>query len=194
DNTIILFLSDNGASPERVGKKPGHHRTKYMRNGEEMKWILSPSDTVAPGGEDTYGFLGTGWAGAVNAPFRYWKAESYEGGTATPFVVHWPEGLKTKKGAVTAQFGTVMDVMPTILDITGASYPQQYNGHDIIPHSGHSLLPRLTGATSIEDQGVYWEHAGGRAGRNGDWKIVALRDQKWQLFNLKNDRTETQDL
>ncbi len=194
DNTIILFLSDNGASPERVGKKPGHHRTKYMRNGKEIKWILSEQDTIAPGAEDTYGFLGPGWAGALNAPFRYWKAESYEGGTATPFIVYWPEGLKTKKGAITNQFGTVMDIMPTILDITGTSYPDNFQGNKIIPHSGHSLLPIFKGEKSIEHRGVYWEHRDGKASREGNWKISALKNQKWQLFNLKNDRTETQDL
>lgn len=194
DNTIIMFLSDNGASPERAGKKPGHHRTKYLRSGEETNWIINPSHTLPPGPENTYAFLGRRWAGAVNAPFRYWKAESYQGGTCTPLVVHWPAGLKTTPGTITHQFGHVMDIMPTVLEITGLTYPARYNGHTIIPHSGKSLLPILKGEERTPHDAIFWEHAGGKAVRKGDWKLAALHNSDWELFNMKNDRTETNNL
>lgn len=194
DNTLIMFLSDNGASPERRDKKPGHHRTKYMRNGEKINWITNEKDTITPGPENTYGFLGENWASAVNAPFRYWKAESYEGGTCTPFIVHWPAGLKAAPGSITKQFGHVMDVMPTVLEITGIKYPKEYKGNKIIAHSGKSLLPIFNGKTRERQDTIFWEHAGGKAVRVGNWKISALRNGKWELFNLKEDRTEINDL
>ncbi len=194
DNTLIMFLSDNGASPERRGKKPGHHRTKYLRNGEEVNWITDENDTISPGSENTYSFLGRGWAGAVNAPFRYWKAESYEGGTCTPFIVHWPAGLKAAPGSITNQFGHVMDIMPTLLEITQIEYPKEYKGNKIIPYSGKSLLPIFNGEIREPHDTIFWEHNGGKAVRAGDWKISALKNEDWELFNLKKDRTEINDL
>ena len=194
DNTLIIFLSDNGASPERRGKKPGGHRSKYMRNGNELYWITEEMDTIPPGSEETYGFLGKNWTGAVNSPFRYWKGESYEGGTSTPFIVHWPAGLKTEPGSITSQFGHVMDVMPTFLELAGIDYPQKYNENTIIPHSGISLVPVFEGRTREEHEAIFWEHIGGKAVRKGDWKISALRDGDWELFNIREDRTETNDL
>lgn len=194
DNTVIVFLSDNGASPERRGKQPGGHRTKYMRNGQEMHWITEESDTIPPGSEETYGFLGKNWAGAVNSPFRYWKAESYEGGTSTPFIVHWPAGLKTEPGSITPQFGHVMDVLPTFLELAGVEYPEEYNGNSIIPYSGKSLVPIFRGEIREPHGAVFNEHAGGRSVVKGDWKISALHNADWELFNIKEDRTETNNL
>ena len=194
DNTVILFLSDNGASPERAGKKPGLHRSKYMRDGQEINWITGPADTSSPGPENTWSFLGDAWAGAINSPFRYWKMELYEGGINTPFIVHWPNGLKTKPGSITNQFGHVMDVMPTFLELAGIEYPKEFNGNKISPYSGKSLVPILKGKTRDQHEIIFWEHAGGKAVRQGDWKTVARKDKEWELFNIKEDRTETVNL
>jgi len=194
ENTIIMFMSDNGASPERRDKLPGYHRTKYMRSGELMNWITSEEDVIAPGPDSTYGFLGRGWASAVNAPFRYWKAESFEGGTSTPFIVHWPNGIKPKGGTIIHQFGHVMDIMPTVLDIVDLDYPNRFNGNQIIPYSGKSFYSILKGRKDVEHESIFWEHAGGKAVRQGNWKISALRGGDWELFDLKYDRTETNNL
>ncbi len=193
-DTIFVVLSDNGASPERDGKKPGHHRSKYLRNGELINWITTPEDAVSPGPENTWAFLGDHWAGAVNSPFRYWKGESYEGGTATPLIVHWPHGLKTKPGGFTPEFGHVMDVMPTFLELAGVEYPREFNGNQIIPYSGKSLVPIFQNKASDPRDRVFWEYSGTKAVREGDWKISAGKGKAWELFNMKDNRTETIDL
>ncbi len=194
NNTLVLFLSDNGASPERRGKTPVFHKAKYVRSGKEMNWITTEQDTVTPGPGDTWSFLGQHWAGAVNAPFRYWKGESYEGGTATPLIVHWPDGLKTKPGDITSKFGHVMDVMPTFLELAGLEYPQEFNGNKIISYSGKSMVPIFQNKVSTPRDRVFWEYSKTKAVREGDWKISARKGKDWELFNMKDNRTETIDL
>ncbi len=193
DNTLILFLSDNGASYER-GYPPGFDRPGHKRNGEEIHYILDPSDTFHPGPQETWAYLGRAWAGAVNAPFRYWKKESYEGGMCTPFIVHWPSGLKTKQGSFTRQVGHIMDIMPTFLELANAEYPEIYDGNEITPFAGKSLVPVFNNETRPPHEILFWEHAGGKAAREGDWKIAALPRGEWELFDLSKDRTETTDL
>jgi arylsulfatase A-like enzyme len=194
DNTLVLFLSDNGASPERRGKAPVFHKAKYVRSGEEMNWITTEQDTISPGPGDTWSFLGNHWAGAVNAPFRYWKGESYEGGTATPLIVHWPNGLKTNPGGITTEFGHVMDVVPTFLELAGLEYPQEFNGNKIIPYSGKSMVPIFQNKVSAPRDLVFWEYSKTKAIRDGDWKMSARKGKEWELFNMKDNRTETTDL
>ena len=189
DNTLIFFMSDNGASPER-GFKPGFDRTGFTRTGDTIVYETFEK----PGPQKTYGYLGRAWAGAVNAPFRYWKVQSYEGGMCTPMIVHWPDGLKTQKGSITDQPGHVMDIMATCLEITGASYPETYNGNKIEPLEGISLLPIFRKKKFEGHPTLAWEHEGGRAFRSGDWKITAMRNRDWELFNLVTDRTETKNL
>ena len=188
DNTLIIFMSDNGASPER-GFKPGFDRTGYLRTGEAINYTYD-----RPGPHNTYGYLGQAWAGAINSPFRYWKVQSYEGGMCTPMIVQWPKGLKTKPGSITTQPGHVMDIMATCLDVTGAQYPKTYKGNNIESLEGISLLPILQKKKYTGHQTLAWEHEGGRAFRKGDWKISALRNKDWELFNLATDRTETRNL
>lgn len=194
DNTLIIFLSDNGASAERKGKKPGLHRSKYLRNGELIHYITTEKDTIPPGPQNTWAFIGEAWAGAINSPFRFWKMESYEGGTATPLIMHWPKGIKKAPGSIVREFGHVMDIMPTALEITGLTYPEVYNGHKITPYSGKSLVPLMNGRIRGPYPVVYWEHIGGKAIRDGNWKMSALKGKPWELFNLAVDRTETTDL
>lgn len=189
DNTLIFFLADNGASPER-GFKPGFDRSGFTRTGDTIIY-----DTFErPGAQKTYGYLGRAWAGAVNSPFRYWKAQSFEGGMCTPLIVHWPDGLKTKPGSITGQPGHIMDIMATCLEVTGCAYPETYNSNKIEPLVGISLLPVLRGKKYEGHKSLAWEHEGGRAFRSGDWKISALRKGNWELFNLNNDRTETRNM
>lgn len=193
ENTVIIFLADNGASPER-GYRPGFDRVGHKRNGEPIQYIYSPADTIPPGPEETYGYLGMQWAGALNAPFRYWKKESFAGGTCTPLIVHWPRGLKGKENTINHGVGHVIDILPTCLDLAGASYPSKINGFETRPVEGKSLLPLLRKETTAIHDTLFWEHEGGRAFRAGDWKIAALKDQPWELFNLAKDRTEVNNL
>lgn len=190
NNTIVFFLSDNGASPER-GFPPGFDRAGTTRDGREIVY----NDYYAPGPETTWGYLGKAWAGALNTPYRFWKAESYHGGNATPFIMEWPEGLKVKRGSINrSMVGHVIDIMPTCLHLARASYPEQYRGHRIEPYEGISLAPFIAGEDFKGNDTLYWEHSGGRAIRAGDWKLSALRNRQWELFNLKDDLTETMDL
>ncbi len=189
DNTIIFFLSDNGASPE-VPPQPGYDRSSQTRDGRKILY----KGVFEPGPETTYTGIGPAWASASNTPFRYWKKESYEGGCHTPLIVHWPKGLKIKPGSITQQPGHVMDIMPTCLELAGASYPSQFKGHKLTALDGKSLLPILTGRTRKGHDKIFFEHMGGRAVREGNWKLVALKDESWRLYNLAQDRTETNDL
>ena len=189
DNTIIFFLSDNGASPE-VPQQPGYDRSSQTRDGRKIQY----KGIYEPGPETTYAGIGPAWASASNTPFRYWKKESYEGGCHTPLIIHWPKGLKTRPGSITQQTSHVMDIMPTCLELAGASYPSQYKGHELTTLDGKSLIPVLNGIKRKEHDKIFFEHMGGRAIRMGNWKLVALQNEPWRLYNLEKDRTETNDL
>jgi arylsulfatase len=193
DDTLILFLSDNGASPE-IPRRPGYDRTGETRDGRAVKYRDIPLDEL--GSERSYTGIGRPWASAVNTPFRYWKKESFEGGCHTPLIAHWPEGLKIERGAVTEQVGHVMDVMPTCLELAGASYPDTYDGHALTSIEGKSLVPVFSGRSRPGYDSLFFEHEGGRAVRQGDWKLVAYSNtpDTWELYDLATDRTETRDL
>ncbi|HDR50076.1 MAG TPA: arylsulfatase [Mariniphaga anaerophila] len=193
DNTLIFFLSDNGASPER-GYPPGFDRPGHKRTGDEITYIISSHDTIRPGSEGTWPYLGIHWAGAINSPFRYWKMQSYEGGINTPFIVHWPAGLKGKENSINHGVGHVIDILPTCLELAGAEYPSEINGLKTTPPEGNSLLPLFRQEIATTHDTLFWKHEGGKALRIGDWKIAALRDGDWELFNLAEDRTETKNL
>lgn len=190
-NTLILFLADNGASSER-GYPPGFDRPGHNRNGEE---IIYPNQKYnRPGGELTWGYLGDAWAGALNAPFRYWKRESFEGGICSPFIMHWPEGLRGKENTINYGVSHVIDILPTFLEITATSYPDRVNGFKTTPIEGRSMLPLIKGEANATNDTLFWEHETGKALRIGDWKISALIGGEWELFNLAKDRTETNNL
>ena len=190
-NTLILFLADNGASSER-GYPPGFDRPGHNRNGEE---IIYPNQKYnRPGDELTWGYLGDAWAGALNAPFRYWKRESFEGGICSPFIMHWPEGLRGKENTINYGVSHVIDILPTFLEITATSYPDRVNGFKTTPIEGRSMLPLIKGEANATNDTLFWEHETGKALRIGDWKISALIGGEWELFNLAKDRTETNNL
>jgi arylsulfatase len=193
DNTLIIFLSDNGASPER-GYRPGFDRPGHKRNGETIQYIINSNDTIRPGPQDTWGYLGNRWAGAINSPFRYWKMQSYEGGICTPLIIHWPAGLKGKENTINHGVGHVIDILPTCLELAGAKYPAQINGLETTPPAGRSLLPVIRKESTATNDTLFWEHEGGRAFRTGNWKIAALTNGPWELFNLTIDRTESTNL
>ena len=192
DNTLIIFTSDNGASSENytIGDFDRHDRT---RDGQ---MVVRNSPT--PGGQLTYNYLHNGWAGAVNTPYRYWKTTQFHGGTAAPTIVHWPAGMaEEKEGTIMSQPCTFLDVMPTCLELAGATYPSFYNGNSIKPLSGEarSFLPLLQDKNGWDDERtLYWEHERGKAVRKGNWRLTALANGGWQLFDLAHDLSATNNI
>ncbi len=177
-NTLIVFLSDNGASSGT------HH---YGARPDQAP----PS---GPGPVDSFHTYDTPWADVSNAPFYGYKDTCYEGGNATPLIVHWPDRLAAKPGAITPAVAHIMDLMPTFIELAGAKYPAAFNGQPIPPLEGKSLVPVLRGQPWAGHDYLYWEYNGDRAVRHGDWKIVSLPGKTWQLFDLKTDRAEQHDL
>lgn len=188
ENTIIFLLSDNGASYER-GYPPGFDRPGFTRDSTLIEY-----NSPHPGSQTTWNYIGTAWASAVNSPFRFWKMESYEGGACTPLIVHWPKGLKKQQNTINRGVGHVIDVMPTCLELAGATYPDEINSQKTESMDGKSLLPLLLNKTKAIHDTVYWEHEGGKAVRVGDWKISARRNSAWELFDLSKDRSESDNL
>ena len=194
DDTVILVLADNGASPEDPADwGPGYDRTAETRDGRKVRYKGYTPDEL--GAETTYAGIGAYWANAANTPYRYWKRESFEGGCHTPLIAHWPRGLRVKPGSFCDEPGHVMDVMPTCLELAGASYPKSYKGHAITPVEGQSLLPVLKGEGRPGHDALFFEHEGGKAVIAGGWKAVQpTRGNAWELYHLAEDRTETRNL
>jgi arylsulfatase len=173
ESTLILFLSDNGASAEIMVRGDGHN------------------PNAPPGSADSYLCLGPGWSSAANTPFRRHKTWVHEGGIATPLVVHWPNGIPADaRGGLRRTPGHVIDIVPTLLELAGAAWPSP----EIPPPPGRSVVPALSRDRLIERDFLWWLHEGNRALRAGDWKLVASRDEPWELYDLKTDRGETRDL
>jgi len=195
DNTLILFLSDNGASPE-IYLQPGYDRPSQTRAGEAVVYCggIAPCPYSNPGDQKTWSYLGPSWANAANTPFRQAKITSFRGGNSTPFIAHWPAGLRTSPGSINTQRAHVIDVLPTVLEATGAPYPNSYEGRAITAIDGKSLIPILDGKQRpIND--LYFEHEGGAALIRGEYKLVRLNGSSpWELYHLATDRTETKNL
>jgi arylsulfatase len=166
DDTVILFLSDNGGNAE---------------GGIKGKTAGDPTRA------DSDWFCGESWAFLENTPFRRYKHFTHEGGIATPLIVHWPAGIQAK-GEVRKQPGHVIDIVPTCLELAQATTAAP------IPLAGRSLVPAFTDQP-IARNALFWEHEGNAAVRVGDMKLVrAGRGGKWQLYDLARDRTEQHDL
>jgi arylsulfatase A-like enzyme len=193
DNTLIIFLSDNGASPEDCARYgPGFDRPDSTRSGEKI--IYPVNKEVLPGPENTYASIGPVWANVSNTPYRYAKAESYEGGARTPMIAYWPNGIEAK-GRYEDQVGHVMDFMPTFLELSGAQYPKTYRGNAITPYSGISLA-RVFKLTKVKVVHLlYNEHFRARSVRNNEWKLVSLaNDTTWRLYRIWEDESEINDM
>jgi len=181
DNTLIVFLADNGGCAEYGNYgglcAPKHHNT-FKDNGGPLSY-------------DSYG---AGWACASNTPFRFYKHFIHEGGIATPLIVHWPAKVKPD-GVYRRQVGHIIDLMPTFLAAAGGEYPKKYNGHDILPMEGENLLPAIIGNEDVSRRPPCWEHHGNRAIRIGKWKLVARGETApWELYDMEKDRTELNNL
>ena len=173
-NTLVMFLSDNGACAEA--------------------WHATPN--VSPGPIDSYRTVDLPWANASDTPFRKFKRWTYEGGIATPLIVCWPGTIK--KGTITSQVGHVIDILPTLCEAAGVEHPKEFKGKTIIPSEGKSLVPVFQGKKRDAHEWLFWEHVGNKAVRNGKWKLVGNGDpaklSNWRLYDLEADRTELTDL
>lgn len=171
-NTLILFVFDNGASAEvvRLGDD-------YGEIGTLTRWSS----------------LGPRWANVSNTPFRYYKNYSYEGGINTPLIAYWPGQIS--HGTFSRFPGHFIDIMATFVDITGAGYPEAFNGTAIAPMQGESLLPAFRGEEVQRSEALFWEWSRGQAVRDGDWKLVRWgKEEPWDLYNVSDDPTETVNL
>ena len=196
DNTVIMFMSDNGASSERPSQYGiGFDRPSETRDGREIHYPVKKSEEHLPGPETVMSGIGPVWANVANTPFRYWKARVYEGGITSPFIVHWPAGIK-EQGIVKSQAAHIIDIMPTLLELSGATYPEEFNGNTIDPYMGESMVSAFTNTEEAPiNETLFWEHFGAAALRQGDWKLVKLDgNADWELYNLKEDRTEMNNL
>ncbi|MBO5193529.1 MAG: arylsulfatase [Bacteroidales bacterium] len=177
DNTLIIFLSDNGGNAEGglygkcFGKKPGDCGSNV--------------------------WLGTAWADVSNTPFFLYKHHGHEGGCNTPLIISWPDGIDQKfNGSINmTEYGHVTDIMATLVDLSGADYPSERAGNHVQPMEGISLLPILRGKDIRREKPLIVEHEGNKMLRDGDWKIVQeYGETDWMLYNLKKDPTEMNDL
>ncbi len=204
ENTLILFLSDNGACAEwdpygfdlsfdpNRPIEPG--RGISVGTPDKPNILHTGAALDAMGGPGSYFGYGSGWANACNTPFRMYKHYVHEGGISTPLIVHWPTGIHAH-GEFRPHVGHIMDIMATCLDVAGAKYPSQMNGNDITPTPGISLAPTFTTDKSASRRDyLAWEHEGNRAIRQDKWKLVALAGQKWELYDIEADRAEEHDL
>ena len=205
EDTMILFLSDNGACSEEMDILRIQVPTT-TRDGR----LVQPGNRPAarPGSEETYQSYGKPWANVSNTPFRLYKHWVHEGGIVTPLIAHWPAGIR-RPGSLTDQPGHVIDIMATCLEVSGVAYPKKYQGRTLTPLEGKSLLAILDGQERQGHDAIFWEHEGNRAVRQGRWKLVSRHpvpwyhgrvpeeepgSGHWELYDLEADRTEMVDL
>ena len=213
DNTLIMFIADNGGCAEGMGRKEG---IQYKDSDPEILKPMKATDLqmdmipkrtrdgvvmkqgteVMTGGADTYHGYGKAWANVSNTPFREYKHWVHEGGISTPLVAHWPKGISEKlRGKFEHQPAHLIDLMATCVDLAKADYPKEVKGQKIVPMQGVSLKPTFSGKAIKREDPIYWEHEGNRAIRIGKWKLVAKGSNgAWQLYDLKEDRSELNDL
>lgn len=190
-NTLILFLADNGGCAEEILPTwKGLHIPASTRDGLPVRVGNVPS--VMPGAEDTYQSYGVPWANASNTPFRLYKHWVHEGGISSPLIASWP-GV-TRAGAICHEPGHLIDIMSTCVDVAGSTYPNERNNRPVTPMEGTSLQPVFTGGRISRRGGLYWEHEGNRAVRQGRWKLVSRFPDRWELFDIEADRTELNNL
>ncbi len=199
DNTLVLFLSDNGAAPDGgFGPTSGgfgfnaSNSASWRKDGVSIRAGSGPD--LMPGPADTFAGYGLAWALTSNTPLRDTKQSAYEGGIRTPLIARWPRVI-SGHGQLTEQPGHVMDIMATCLDVAGVDYPTEFQGRQPVPMEGRTLTPVFRGDQREGHEVLAWNCARGRAIQMGDWKLVRPDDNRpWELYNLQTDIGETTDL
>ncbi|MDP1589341.1 MAG: arylsulfatase [Prosthecobacter sp.] len=224
ENTLILFLQDNGGCAEGMGRNGPHQPradkpTLPALTNDYLQPDMIPKQTrdgfpvrqgkgVMPGGADTYIGYGLNWANVSNTPFREYKHWEHEGGISTPLIAHWPAGInvnyignrtgkftrKAQGGPLNHEPAHLIDIMATCVDLAGANYPKEHAENTIQPMEGVSLAPVFKGGSLMRPQPLFWEHEGNRAIRSGEWKLVSKHPGGWEIYNITTDRTEMNDL
>lgn len=212
EDTLICYLQDNGACAEELGNgvegvpkanQPslsvipleairGDYPPKQTRDGYPVR----SGKGVMAGPTDTWVAYGETWASVSNTPFREFKHWVHEGGIATPLIVHWPQGMDVKKkGSLNPEPGHLIDIMATCVDVAGAEYPKEKEGHQIKAYQGRSFASLLREVEKDQPtRALFWEHEGNRAVRENQWKLVAKENQPWELYDMIKDRSELHDL
>jgi arylsulfatase len=192
ENTLIFFTVDNGGCHvEYQSTRKGDFLPNKTRDGRLMRPGNLPQ--IMPGPEDTYQSYGYGWANASNTPYRLFKQFDHEGGIRTPMIAHWPKGIKQPR-ALVQTVSHLIDIMPTVLDVTGTPSPETTGNKTPIDLDGHSLSAIFDGQTLSGHETLFFHHAKGRAFRYRHWKIVTVQKKSWELYNLDRDPLELNDL
>jgi arylsulfatase A-like enzyme len=211
ENTLILYMQDNGGCAEAMGRNKSWQARADMATLPELPATFLQPDmipkqtrdgypvrqgkSVMPGTADTYVGYGRSWANVSNTPFREYKHWQHEGGISTPLIAHWPAGISAKyNGTLESGAGHLIDVMATCVDLANATYPHQFNNNPIQALEGISLRPTFEGASINRQTPLCWEHEGNRAIRMGQWKLVSQYPGDWELYDIEVDRTEMVDL
>jgi len=200
DNTLLFFLSDNGACAEwepfgfEMAATPDPQPGTGINQGTQglPNKLYQGEELAQLGGPGTRPSYGSGWANACNTPWRLYKHYDHEGGISSPLIVHWPAGVKAK-GEYRPQVGHLIDLMATCIDVAGAKYPSALDGHQLLPPEGISLAPAFANQP-LDREYLAWEHEGNRAIREGKWKLVSLAGAAWELYDMETDRVELHDL
>ena len=194
ENTLVMFLSDNGGCAEFLLEDPGDAGPSIWgdktRDGKPMQ--IGNITGLRPGPEDTYMSYDLPWTNTSNAPFRLFKHWIHEGGISTPFIVSWPDKIKTAD--IRHEPMQLVDITATIIDAASAEYPSERNGTPVPPCEGESFYDLLDGKKWAKQKPLFFEHEGNAAIREDRWKLVKEHNKAWELYDMALDRTELIDL